>query len=71
MTESIEQNLRSGDYNTIFTENILPQVGVGPLFRLQTTMDESNRSDRFLNHIVLLFAKRHSWRDEPGDLCDS
>ena len=71
MTESIEENLRSGDYNTIFFENILPEVRVLPLLRLQTTMDESNRSNRFLDYVMLLStdSERHGWCDEPGDLC--
>lgn len=71
VTESVEQNLRSGDYNTIFAENVLPQVGVGPLFWLKATVDESNQSDRFLDHTLLLFAERHSWCDEPRYLCNS
>ena len=32
MTESVENDLRGGNYNTVFLENVLPQVGVRPLF---------------------------------------
>lgn len=65
MTESIEENLRGRDYNTVFSENVLPQVGVRPLFRFQTTVDESNGTDGFLDHFVLLLTKRHGWCNEP------
>lgn len=69
VTESVKHNLRGGYNDTMRVKHFLPQACILPLVGFERARYQTDGyGKRPFDNIVLLFAKRNGWGEEPADL---